>query len=78
MINIAVFLKSESCDNYLYLYSVEKAQDVVDKLILDNCEFEGGYICDYDVESNDSEFNNQLLSLISEHLDQCFDYSNYD
>ena len=78
MINIAVFLKSESCDNYLYLYSVEKAQDVVDKLILDNCEFEGGYICDYDVESNDSEFNNQVLSLISEHLDQCFDYSNYD
>lgn len=78
MINIAVFLKSESCDNYLYLYSVEKAQDVVDKLILDNCEFEGGYICDYEVESNDAEFNNQVLSLISQHLDQCFDYSNYD
>lgn len=69
MINIAVFLKSESCDNYLYLYSVEKAQDVVDKLILDNCEFEGGYICDYDVESNDAEFNNKVLSLISEYLD---------
>lgn len=78
MINIAVFLHSESYYSYLYLYSVEKAQEVVDKLILDNCEFCDGYICDYKVESNDSQFNNQVLILISQHFGQCYNDSDED
>lgn len=73
MINIAVYLKSESCDNYLYLYSVEKPEEVVSKLLSDNYEFETGCICDYEVESNCKEINKQVIELISEHLDNDFD-----
>lgn len=69
MINVAVYLKSESCDSYLYLYQVEDAKDIVSKLVEDNCEFESRCICDYEVESNNDEFNHEVMDLISNWLE---------
>ena len=73
MINIAIYLKSESCDSYLYLYEVKTPKDALNKLVSDNYEFETGCICDYEVESNNLEFNQQVIQLISEHLDSIED-----
>ena len=67
--NIAVYLKSESCDNYLYLYSVEEVKEVVDKLREDSCEFESKCICDFEVQSNDKEANVEVTELILDYLD---------
>jgi len=72
MINVAVYLKSESCDSYLYLYSVETAKDVVNKLLSDNYEMETGCICEYEVESNNKEFNQQVKYEISEYMYEVF------
>ena len=68
MINVAVYLRSESSDSYLYLYSVETAKEVVNKLLADNYEMETGCISNYKVESNNKEFNQQVRDEISEYL----------
>ena len=73
MINVAIYLKSESCDSYLYLYKVKTSKDALNKLVSDNYEFETGCICDYEVESNDLEFNQQVSQIISEYLDSIED-----
>lgn len=67
--NIAVYLKSESCDSYLYLYSVEQAKEVINNLIKDNYDFELKCICDYEVKSNIKKVNAEVKRLISDYLD---------
>ena len=67
--NIAVYLKSESCDSYLYLYSVEEVKEVIDKLTEDSYEFQNRCICDFEVESNDREVNVEITELILDYLD---------
>ena len=69
MINVAVFLMSESGDEYLYLYSAKTPEDVLENLLKDNYEMETLNICNYMVESNNKDFNKQVKELISKHLE---------
>lgn len=63
---VAVYLKSESGDNYLYLYS--KRVPIIANLKRDCYEFEIKCICDVEVESGDELYKQAAKDLICSYL----------